>query len=69
MSVISKTHYSRGAQGKIEQHYWKLWGLDDDAAQAGQGMSALQPDSTFEGEQVTISAEDIEQFCKSEHAC
>lgn len=49
----------------IEQHYWKLWGLDSDES-AGQGMSALQADSEFQGEEITIDAKDIEQFCKGE---
>lgn len=49
---------------RAEQHYWKLWGLDSDESSAGQGMSSLQADSEFQGEEITISAEDIEQFCK-----
>ena len=48
-----------------EQHYWKLWGLDSDES-AGQGMSALQADSEFQGEEITVNAEDIQQFCKGQ---
>jgi hypothetical protein len=49
---------------RIKQHYWQLWGLDDDGAKAGQGMSSLKADEPFQGEEVTIQADDIEQFCK-----
>ena len=25
---------------RIKQHYWQLWGLDQDGTKAGQGMSS-----------------------------
>lgn len=47
---------------RIKEHYWKLWGLED--SNSGQGPSDLQADKIFEGEQVTISREEIQEFCK-----
>lgn len=46
---------------RIKEHYWKLWGLGD---ANGQGPSTLQADAVFEGEQVVIDREQIQEFCK-----
>ena len=46
-----------------EEHYWKLWGLGDSET-AGQGMSSLKADATFDSPEITIKEEDVQQFCK-----
>ncbi|GAA5924777.1 hypothetical protein JCM1841_004145 [Sporobolomyces salmonicolor] len=46
---------------RIKQHYWDLWQLD---ASATQGMSQLKISDEFQGEDVTISEDEIEAFCR-----
>ena len=44
---------------RIKQHYWDLWSLAP-----SDGMAALKISQEFEGENVVISEEDIESFCR-----
>ncbi|GAA5926751.1 trifunctional fatty acid synthase subunit FAS2 [Sporobolomyces koalae] len=46
---------------RIKQHYWDLWQLD---ASSTQGLSQLKISDEFEGEEVTISEDEIEAFCR-----
>lgn len=43
------------------QHYWDLWALDPSAT---KGMSQLKITDEFEGDNVVISEDDIESFCR-----
>ncbi|BGP33270.1 fatty acid synthase alpha subunit Lsd1 [Rhodotorula toruloides] len=46
---------------RIKQHYWDLWGLGN---KADQGISQLKITDEFQGDLVTISADEIEAFCR-----
>lgn len=49
----------------IKQHYWKLWSLGGAAeADVDSSISSLKITDEFVGEEVVISAEDIESFCR-----
>jgi len=43
------------------QHYWDLWQLD---ASSTQGLSQLKISDEFQGDEVTISEDEIEAFCR-----
>ncbi|KAK4702957.1 hypothetical protein P7C70_g3267, partial [Phenoliferia sp. Uapishka_3] len=46
---------------RIKEHYWNLWSLDPKQTKS---MSELKISDEFEGEDVVISEQDIEDFCR-----
>jgi fatty acid synthase subunit beta len=50
----------QGRNRAIKAAYWQLWGLGG----GPDGMSALKTTDVFEGDEVEVREDEIEQFCK-----